>query len=204
MLKRKKDISAPELEREIIDFLMARATHGGGMHRKPGCNLRHGIACVLATCHDNVPRATPVDFFCDGTFSVWVNAEPGGKIANIMRNSFVAVGVYEPVDHAVEQQSLQLWGTAELINLKNNAGLFMEKLRLFGLDEAMAGIIEEMGERGTIAPDDLAGTAEKIKKAINIIRITPAKATLLIMKPGSLPVKKIWESGRAYEQIGMV
>jgi hypothetical protein len=204
MLTQKKDIPAQELEQEIIAFLMARATHSGGVHSRSGCNLRHGRACVLATCHDNVPRTTPVDFFCDGTLALWVNAEPGGKIANIMRNDRVAAGIYEPVDHGIEQQSMQIWGTAELINMKNNPGLFMEKLRQFGLDEAMAGIIEEMAEKGIVPAGALSETTEKIQKMINLIKITPAKVVLLHMKPGGLPVKKIWENGTATEQTGMV
>jgi len=204
MLTPKKDIPAPELEQEIIAFLMARATHSGGAHSSPGCNLRHGKACVLATCHDNVPRATPVDFFCDGSLAIWISAEPGGKIANIMRNPLVAAGIYDPVDHSVEQTSMQLWGAAELINLKNNPDVFMSKMREFGLDEAMAGIIEEMAERGAVSSGAFSETTEKIQKMINFIKITPTKVSLLHMKPGGLPIKKIWENGLATEQIGMV
>ncbi|MBN2108277.1 MAG: pyridoxamine 5'-phosphate oxidase family protein [Deltaproteobacteria bacterium] len=204
MLTQKKDIPAHELEQEIIAFLMARATHSGGAHSSPGCNLRHGKACVLATCHDNVPRATPVDFFCDGSLAIWISAEPGGKIANIMRNPQAAAGIYDPVDHSIEQKSLQLWGTAELINLKNNPGLFMGKLRQFGLDEAMAGIIDELAERGIVPSGALAETTEKIKKMINLVKITPTKVSLLHMKPDGLPIKKIWKNGTATEQIGLI
>ena len=204
MQTQKKELPAAELEKELIDFLMKRATHGGGTHSKPGCNLRHGKACVLATCHDNEPRATPVDFFCDSTLALWINAEPGGKIANIMRNDRVAVGIYEPVDHSIEQQSMQVWGTAELVNLKNGPDLFMAKMRLFGLDEAMAGIIEEMARKGIMPAGAIAETTEKIQKMINLIKIKPARIALLCMKPGGLPVKKIWENGMAYEQVGMV
>lgn len=204
MQTQKRDIPAAELEQDIIDFLMARATHTGGAHTRPGCNLKHGKSCVLATCHDNMPRATPVDFFCDNTLALWINAEPGGKIANIMRNSQVAVGIYEPVDHAIEQQSMQLWGTAELVNLKNNSVLFMAKLREFGLDEAMAGIIEEMAEKGIVPSTALNETTEKIQKMLNLIKITPVKIALLQMRPGGLPIKKLWENGKATEQIGLV
>ncbi len=204
MQTQKKEIPAAELEKEIIDFLMAQATHGGGAHTKPGCNLRHGKACVLATCHDNEPRATPVDFFCDSTLALWINAEPGGKIANIMRNPLVAAGIYDPVDHSIEQKSMQLWGKAELINLKNNPDVFMAKMHEFGLDEAMAGIIEEMAQKGSVPAGAMNETIEKIQKMINLIKITPVKITLLHMKPGGLPIKKTWENGRAFEQIGMV
>jgi len=204
MQTQKRDIPAAELEQEIIDFLMAKATHAGGKHTKPGCNLKHGRACVLATCHENVPRATPVDFFCDNTLSIWINAEPGGKIANIMRNDQVAAGIYEPVDHTVEQKSMQIWGKAEIINLKNNPDLFMAKLKEFGLDEAMAGMIEEMVEKGLVPAAALGSTTEKIQKMLNFIKINPVKVALLRMTPGGQPVKKLWENGTATEQIGLV
>jgi len=90
----KKEISAAELEKEIIEFLTDKATKSGGKNTGFGCNLEHGWACVLATSHENVPRATPADFFCDGTLAVWINGEPGGKIANVMRNPAVAVGFF--------------------------------------------------------------------------------------------------------------
>ena len=80
MQTQKKEIPAAALEKEIIDFLLAHATHSGGARSGPGCNLKHGRGCVLATCHDNVPRATPVDYFCDGTLAIWINADPGGKV----------------------------------------------------------------------------------------------------------------------------
>ena len=204
MQMQKKDVPADELEKEIIDFLMERGTRSGGKHSGPGCNLHHGKACVLATCHDNEPRATPVDFFCDGTLALWINADPGGKIANIMRNPKVAAGIYEPVNHALAQKSMQVWGTAELINLKNNPDIFMAKIRQFGLDEAMAGIIEEMAQKGAVPAGALDETVARIQKMINFIKITPTKIALLQMRPGSPPVKKIWENGAAFEQIGMV
>jgi hypothetical protein len=111
-MSNKKEIFVEALEKEIIEFLIERATKSGGKHTSPGCNLKHGLACVLATSHENVPRTTPVDFFCDGSLNVWISGEPGGKIANIMRNPIGAVGFYEPVNHAIEQKSMQLWGRA--------------------------------------------------------------------------------------------
>ncbi|MEI6125761.1 MAG: pyridoxamine 5'-phosphate oxidase family protein [Pseudomonadota bacterium] len=198
----KKEISAQELEKEISAFLMDRATHSGGKHNKPGCNLKHGYACVLATCHDNIPRATPVDFFCDGSMTIWINAEPGGKIANIMRNPQVSVGIYERVDHSVEQKSMQLWGAAEIINLKNSPEVFNQKLEAFGLHEAMAGMIEKMIQRGALPEGAQNQTLEQIRKQLNIIKIKPEKILLLHMRPDGPPVKKIWENGKASMMVG--
>ena len=126
-MKEKHEISAKELEKEIIEFLMERASKSGGKNTGSGCNLKHGRACVLATSHEDVPRATPIDFFCDNTLNLWFNAEPGGKIANVMRNPKVSVGIFEPVDHTIDQKSLQLWGKARIINEKNDSELFLEK-----------------------------------------------------------------------------
>jgi nitroimidazol reductase NimA-like FMN-containing flavoprotein (pyridoxamine 5'-phosphate oxidase superfamily) len=195
-----KEIPARELEKEIIVFLTRWATKPGGKRTKPGCNLRHGNACVLATCHDNIPRATPVDFFCDGSLAIWIIAEPGGKIANIMRNPNVAVGIHEKVDHSIEQKSLQVWGTAEVINLKNSPAVFNEKMASFGLDEAMPGMLEELSRKGTLPDSAQKQALEKIRQKINILKIMPEKITLLHMQPDALPAKKIWENGKAFIQ----
>jgi len=194
----KKEISPEETEREIIEFLSARATHSGGKHTEPGCNLKHGRACVLGTCHDNIPRTTPVDFFNDGSLTIWICGEPGGKIANIMRNPNVGVGIYEPADHRVEQKSMQVWGTAELINSTKKPELFEEKWSEFGLDEAMAGILEENMGKGLIPEGPIEQTMPLIHKKINMIKITPSKITMLIMRPDGRHVKKTWEKGKAY------
>ncbi|MCP4715235.1 MAG: pyridoxamine 5'-phosphate oxidase family protein [Deltaproteobacteria bacterium] len=197
-MSQKKEISAPDLEQEIITFLSDRATQSGGKHTEPGCNLVHGYACVLATCHDNMPRATPVDFFCDGSLSIWINAEPGGKVANIMRNPNVSVGIYERVDHRVEQKSMQLWGTAEIINLSNNPDVFEQKWITFGLDEAMAGILEDNMKKGLMPEGPTDKIVPVIRKKINMIKIKPTKIALLCMQPNSMPIKKFWENGKAY------
>ena len=199
MKTEKKELGAIELEKEINEFLIERATKSGGKHTKPGCNLKHGYACVLSTCHNNIPRSTPVDFFSDGDLTLWINAEPGGKIANIMRNPKVSIGIYERVDHAVEQKSLQLWGTAEIINLKNNPDLFNEKFISFGLNEAMTGMMEKMIEKGAIPKKNLTESTEKFTKMINMIKITAEEITLLHMRPEKSTLRKIWKNGKAYQ-----
>ena len=193
----KREISVKTLEKEIIEFLTERATKSGGKHTSPGCNLKHGQACVLATSHENTPRATPVDFFCDGTLAIWINGEPGGKIANIMRNPNVAVGFYEPVNHNTEQKSMQLWGKAELINEKNNADLVNEKWKEFGLDEAAKGMFDKMILNNVIPESAREKNMEMVKKKINLIKIIPEKIALLQMNPDKPPIRKLWKKGKA-------
>lgn len=196
----KKEIPINELEEELIEFLDRMANKPGGKRTKPGCNMIHGKACALGTCVDNQPRVTPIDLYNEG-LTVWIAGEPGGKIANIMRNPNVSVGVYEPVDHSVEQKSLQIFGRAELINLKNNAEEFNTRSRQFGLDEAIKGVLEEYIQNGTLPAGQEDKMLEQFTKKFNWIKITPEKMILLHMIPGKLPLKKVWEPGSATVQV---
>lgn len=189
-------ISVKELEGEIIEFLDGMSNKPGGKRTEPGCNLIHGKACALGTCVDNIPRVTPIDLYNDG-LTVWIAGEPGGKIANIMRNPNVSIGVYEPVDHSKEQKSLQIWGTAKLINMKNDPMEFAKRLTFFGIDEALKGMIEEFTQNEQLPAGQEEASYERLKKLFNLIRITPEKMILLHMQPGSFPLKKLWEPGKA-------
>jgi len=196
----KNEMSVKELEKELIDFLDGMSNKPGGKRTKPGCNIVHGKACALGTCVDNMPRVTPIDFFNEGLI-VWIAGEPGGKIANIMRNPKVSVGIYEPVDHSMEQKSLQISGTAELINMKNDPDEFNRRFTRFGIDEAVAGLFEEYVQSGTIPADQKDVMLEKIPRMFNWIKITPQKMILLHVIPGKFPFRKIWEPGYATVQV---
>ncbi len=198
MKTEKQEISAVKLEKEIVDFLTGWASSSGGINTGLGCNLKHGRACVLATSHENIPRATPIDYFCDGTLSVWFNAEPGGKIANIMRNPNVSVGIFEPVDHTIDQKSLQLWGKAQIINVKNNAELFFEKYEEFGVNEAVVGMVNSMIHKKMIPEEAKEKTMESIQKKINLIKVIPGKIVLREMTPNDGTHRKVWENGKAW------
>jgi len=191
-----KEIPVKELEEEITEFLHKMANQPGGKREKPGCNLIHGKACALGTCVDNEPRVTPIDLYHDG-LTIWLAAEPGGKIANIMRNPKVSIGVYEPVDHRKEQKSLQVWGTAMLINIKNNPEEFKKRLAFFGIDEALKGMIEEFTLNGQLPKGQEGASYERLTKLFNLIKVTPTKMVLLHMQPGRFPLHKVWEPGKA-------
>ena len=73
----KQTKSREQLERQMREFLDEASSKPGNI-TMPGCPLNHGLACVLATVHDNIPRATPVDFFSDG-LTIWIAGEPGSE-----------------------------------------------------------------------------------------------------------------------------
>jgi len=55
--------------------------------------LQSGNICVLATCGENAPRATPIEYYSKGT-TVYVLADPGTKILNLKANPQISVGIY--------------------------------------------------------------------------------------------------------------
>lgn len=189
-------ITVKELEDEIITFLNEMSNKSGGKRTKPGCNIKHGKGCALGTCVDNQPRVTPIDFFNEG-MTIWIAGQPGGKIANIMRNPKVSIGIYEPVDHSVEQKSLQVWGMAKLINIKNDPEEFNKRMVSFGVKEAASGVIEEFVQAGKIPKEQEEKALEMGIKQFNLIKIVPEKVVMLYVKPGNPPLKKIWENGKA-------
>ncbi|MBW1856504.1 MAG: pyridoxamine 5'-phosphate oxidase family protein [Deltaproteobacteria bacterium] len=90
-LKKKSKTTA---RKKIIDFLNSSSSQVDPKPGKHSCGLIHKNALVLATCANNKPRATTLEFFNEG-LTVYILGEPGGKIANIKRNPAVSAVVYE-------------------------------------------------------------------------------------------------------------
>ena len=129
------DIPREDLEKEILDFL---DNTSGKVEPNPGpqsCGINHRTSLVLATSYDDEPRATPLEFFNEGLI-IFIFGEPGGKIANIKRNPKVCATIYEqPMDHSKTQRSIQIWGKAELITVRNDKKTYMEKVDKWNLRE---------------------------------------------------------------------
>jgi hypothetical protein len=69
-----------ELKKEILTFFKKRQE------------------LVLCTCSNNIPRATPMDFYTDGeSFDIYVGMAPGRKIKNIEENPIISIGIYTPM-----------------------------------------------------------------------------------------------------------
>jgi len=87
-------LSEKELEHLIINFMKTQ-----GM-------------CVLATCSDNVPRASAVEFFPAGT-TIYILTEGGRKIDNIAMNKNFSVAIHTPFTGWDSIKGVQISGTAE-------------------------------------------------------------------------------------------
>ena len=77
-----KKVTAPmprdELEQHIIEFIKS-----------------HNM-CVMATAKDNVPRATPIEYFSVGT-TLYMVGDPGTKIEHMKANPQVSIAIHDPL-----------------------------------------------------------------------------------------------------------
>lgn len=187
----KKDTKTmAEIEQEILDFLNFASTKPGRTGRK-GCPLKHGLASVLSTVHNNIPRATPVDFFNDG-LEIWIAGEPGLKIRNIRQNPVVAVGIYHPMDHTKPNRSLQITGKASLLTLDKQNDLFMSKMKQFGIYDAAKKMISEKLTELNQPLDRLEEEVINGLKRFNLIRIVPEEIIMLTIDPEKGAEKNVW------------
>ena len=181
------------IKKDIISFLDKTS---GGVDLKPGkysCGMVHHNALILATSYNDTPRATVLEFFNEG-LSIYIFGEPGGKIANLKRNPKASAVVYEqPLNHAKFQRSLQMFGSAELINVRNNAKLFNAKMKKWNVlsvgKKLMSPFLQEKKLTGKAADE----TVKKFLTALNIIKFTPHHVILKEYHPDFSLIKYEWK-----------
>jgi general stress protein 26 len=122
-----ESISEQELEKVLINYLK-----------------RHNVL-HLATCRDNEPRSTPLEYFNNG-LTVYISSEGGGKFANLKANSRVCYSIcdpYEPAEDFFGASGLQGWGIAS--TFKKNEAIHQysrnrDVLKKYGLEEVASKI----------------------------------------------------------------
>lgn len=99
-----------ELKKEIRDFLN---THN---------------VLVLCTCSNNIPRATPMDFYMEknaDNYNIYVGPGPGRKVQNIEENPVISIGIYTPMETGkVQGMQITASGKERLIFLKEEDSEF--------------------------------------------------------------------------------
>ena len=182
------------IKKEIIEFLNRTS---GQADKNPGrhsCGMVHRNALVLATSYKDVPRATPLEFFNEG-LTVYIFGEPGGKIANIKRNRRVCAAVYEqPLKHSRVQKSLQIFGTAELINIRNSPRLFKAKAQKWNLYGVLESFLKPLLREKQISEKEKKAVADRLLSSINMIKITPDHIILREYHPDFSMPKYEWKS----------
>ena len=105
-------------------------------NKMPGKELEDHIAqflktqnmCVLATCKDNIPRATPVEYYSHGT-TLYVMPTEGQKMENIRHNRIVSVAVFAPYVNWLSVKGVQISGEATLLTQESKE--FKEALAVY-------------------------------------------------------------------------
>ncbi len=75
---------------------------------------------VLCTCSNNIPRATPMDFYTEqSSFNIYVGPAPGRKVKNIEENPSVSIGIYTPISEGkIQGMQITASGRNKLIFLR--------------------------------------------------------------------------------------
>jgi nitroimidazol reductase NimA-like FMN-containing flavoprotein (pyridoxamine 5'-phosphate oxidase superfamily) len=158
----------PEMEKRMAAFLKS-------------CNI-----CVLATCSENVPRATPIEYYADGLV-VYCAAAVTTKIKNLEANPRISVGIYDPsfTDWTdwYRVKGMQITGKPEILRRSENPEAF----------EAALEIYDWRKYRSAMGMPD-----EKPQKT-NIIKITPERIEYrdLGLMREDFAAKQVWETGLA-------
>ncbi len=102
-----------ETER-IIRTRITRPMPKGELEQHIARFLKTQNVCVLASCKDNVPRATPLEYYSNGT-TLYVMPEEGQKMDNIRENPLVSVGIFAPYIGWLSVKGAQITGEATII-----------------------------------------------------------------------------------------
>ena len=132
----------------------------------------------LATCRDNEPRCTTLEYFNNG-LTVYILSEGGSKILSIQKNPLVSFTINDPYDPAKDYLSasgLQVWGSAAVFKKHDDPAKAQEIQKYFRNSEAVA--------------------AQGLEQAVNnvnfnIITIDPHKIRYLDLRRGFRNV--VWE-----------
>ncbi len=189
-----KELSKAGVRRKIIAFLDRTS---GRVDTKPGkksCGMIHKNALVLATSAKDTPRATVLEFFNEG-LTLYIFGEPGGKIANIKRNPRVSAVIYEqPLDHSKRQASIQIFGTAALINIRNNPKLYRAKAKKYNIAHVMEKLLSPLTKSQHLSGEALDKFYKKGFESLNIIKITPDHIILKEYHPDFSSKKHVWRN----------
>ena len=185
--------SKSQIRKEIIEFLSQSCGVPDPKKGRHRCGITHRNCLVLATSYRDRPRATPLEFFHEG-LTIYIFGEGGGKIANIKRNRNVSATIYQqPLKHSVTQKSLQLFGKAELINMKKNPALCRAKSKTRNMYVVAENLGRPLLQKRGLSAEQKKVMVEKILSSVTIIKITPDHIILREYHPDFTMPKYEWK-----------
>ena len=94
------------------------------------CNV-----CVLATCLNDVPRATPIEYYAGEDMALYMTAATATKLVNVQGNPRISVGIYN-TPHTdwtdwYRVRGVQLTGQPEILRYSEQPEAYAAALQVY-------------------------------------------------------------------------
>jgi nitroimidazol reductase NimA-like FMN-containing flavoprotein (pyridoxamine 5'-phosphate oxidase superfamily) len=159
MAEKKETVPMPrdQLEAHLIEFIHS-----------------HNV-CTIATCADNIPRATALEYEAEGT-AIYILLGPGRKGENLKANPLISASIHDPLNGWQTVKGLQITGQPVLLTSADAE--YPEAWRIF--NRANQGKPD-----WDVAPPNFT-----------MLKIVPEKMELLevSLKAKGFKVKQLWEA----------
>ena len=76
--------------------------------------IKKNNTCVLSTCYNNNPRSTPIEYIYHNNMFYFIS-EGGVKLANILRNNNVSIGIFDNYKNLKHVKGVQISGKAFIV-----------------------------------------------------------------------------------------
>ena len=125
------------------------------MEKRIAAFLLRGNICVLATCLNDVPRATPIEYYSDN-LTIYVAASHGTKVPNIEANPRVSIAIYNtPYTDWTDWHhvtGVQINGEPELLRYDDHPDEYVAALQIYEWRKyrKALGVAEEEPRKTTI------------------------------------------------------
>jgi len=175
IMKVNKKMPRNQLEQHIVEFIKL-----------------HNV-CVLSTSKDDIPRATPVTYYSEGTTLYILGDRGTTKLNNISANPRISIGIADPRTSWLSVKGVQITGQVTLITADNPE--YEETLRIYDFKERMKKNIEEM--RKALGKD----TGKEIPQAkppgsLVVIKVESKNIELCeyALLPRGYDFRQVWEA----------
>ncbi len=157
---------------------LARAS----MENRIAAFLKKGNVCVLATCNDDIPRATPIEYYSDG-LTIYIAASRSTKIPNMEANPRVSVAIYSTPytdwTNWYEVTGVQVTGQVELLRYDERPEEYEAALQVYDWRKYRRAL----------------GKPDQEPRKTTLVRITPRKIEFrdLVLLRDGYSVLQVWE-----------
>jgi len=138
--------------------------------------LKSHNMCVLSTSKDNIPRATPIEYYSEGT-TLYMIGDPGTKVNNIRANPRVGIGIHDPLTGWLSVKGVQITGQATLIT--NDNPEYDEAMRIYKWEKLGKEVGMNKAPRGRII-------IKVESKKIELVEVT--------LKQRDYDAQQVWEA----------